>query len=720
MAEQKGQSLKLFASKKMKRLFCATQVMALLASILFAPVSFAQGIGSSGSVLSTPGLLDKQGNFSLENATTRMDDFLAQQVPAQSSTILPTDVLPLQTADDRMSFAENLQLRALQRLPARFYFNFNMENSFRYETNPFQFPSKRKFLSQIFQTTPPPIFRLLNSFQQRQIYDTVGLVNNDDMIYRALPNITGGWTITPRTRIFCNYFMIRDSLFHNVRLNTVIHSISYGIQQDIPVTRRGNLQVEWQARELYQLHQQPVFDFLPALTFSYVITPKTVGFVNTLLQIRGKRYFQGGTREIDPFYTFGALRQLPFGMAATATATLVQNFREPFRRHASIPQNNYSWILDFELAKRIVKQLPGLQAFFRYEPIYNFHSHNRPGLGGVDMRFFWGLRFALSKPPLTAALQQIREQLEEQEQIPPAPPGQQGPGEPKPSAYLMPYQVIAGTPQPIHGFINPVMTQPSETPDLPDTLASMHGTLNQLEKTPSGHVKPVAYSSIRPVYKDVELNQEPAVQTASSSEPAENAPVVTLTGNNGTFAKPQSPGGVYQIIGNSKQASIARQLIEDEGTNSSEPAPATVKPERTMAVAPVVKDKPSKPLKPAGTKSIASQISADEASEQLEKPARQPVTVAALPPAQNLSPVSTELENQPELTSKDEGQWEFENSDADEEKPEAKKAEKSGKNGKVKMILVPPLPRVNLHSKTNPFAGTDVDTSPPIMFNVVR
>src|SRR4030095_14428211 len=230
-----------------------------------------------------------------------------------------------------------------------------------------------------------------------------------------------------------------------------------------------------QARELYQLHQQPVFDFLPAATFSYILTPRTVLFANALLQLRGKRYFQAPTREIDPFYTFGFLHQRG-GWAFSNTATFVQNFREPFRRNATIPVNNYSWILDFEVARRLVKQLPGLQAFVRAEPIYNFHSHNSACLAGVDFRLFWGLRFSLGKPALTAALEQIRQQLQEQEAPPPAgPPGK--PTEPKPSAFLMPYQLIAGSAQQIHGLLTP-------------SLADFNGSQPTVAVSPANYVEP--------------------------------------------------------------------------------------------------------------------------------------------------------------------------------------------------------------------------------------
>ncbi len=377
------------------------------------------------------------------SASERMLVQNAPNITAPHSTILPTDVMPLPAAQERMSIGENFQLRLLQSLPSRFYFSGSCETSFRYETNPFQFPTKRKFLTQL---PSPNTIRQLNYFQQGQINDLIGLVNDADGIFRVLPNVSGGWTLTPSTRLFANYFAIRDSLFHHIRLNTVIHSYAGGIQQDFRLGDRANLQAEFQFRELNQMHQQSVFDFLPGLTCSYILNPKTVLFANALIQLRGKKYFQAPVKELDPFYTFGGLFQKS-GWTFSASATFVQNFRNQFKHNAQIPVNNYVLIADFEIARRLFKQIPGLQAFVRAEPIWNGHSHNRPGLAGVDFRLFYGMRMALAKPALTATIEQIREQLKEQETA----PQRLQPGS-KPSAYLEPYQLISANPQPIHGY----------------------------------------------------------------------------------------------------------------------------------------------------------------------------------------------------------------------------------------------------------------------------
>ncbi len=406
-----------------------------------------------------------QGFTGIENANITRD------VRALPGSIIPTDVIPLPAAEERLSFGENMQLRILQRLPARLYFNGSAETTFRIETNPFQFPKKSIFINRNFP--PPAIFHQLDLFRQNDFFRQLSFINAFDVVFRVLPNVTIGWTVTPRTRVFGNFFMIRDSLMHNVQLNTTIFSVAYGIQQDVPITRRGNMQVECQARELLQQNGTPVFDLLPALTFSYILTPRMVLFANTLLQARGRGYFKPATRELDPFFTFGGLYQRG-SWSVSATGTYVQNWREMYGANASIPINNQSWILDFEVARRLFKEIGGLQAFVRAEPIWNFGSHQTPGLAGFDYRFFWGLRMAMGKPPLTAALNQIRQQLEETEGEPPPPsdPGK-SPGAPRPSAYLMPYELSAIKPQPVHGFISrgsdevPVHAVKDEIADVP-------------------------------------------------------------------------------------------------------------------------------------------------------------------------------------------------------------------------------------------------------------
>lgn len=384
--------------------------------------------------------------------------------PRAGTTILPTDVLPLPTIQNRMTFGENLQLRILQKLPARFFFNASVESSWRYESNIYQSPKKSVFVRQLAKNpetgvydferlnalVPPNPTTLEAATQWESTSQSLALINREDRIFRVLPNITAGFQLTPRLRVFGNYFMIRDSLWSNTKLNTTIQSVAYGIQKDIPLGPKANLQLEMQARSLFQPHQEPLFDFLPSATVSYIATARTVFFANALAQLRGKFYMQAPTREIDPFYTWGMLHQRG-GWSFSASTTFVQNFREPFASNASIPINNYSFISDFEVARRLFRQLPGMQAFIRAEPIWNMKSGNTFGLAGTDFRLYYGIRMAVSKPALTTALDSLRRQLEEQEVAPPSNTPSTSPS--KPSAHIPAHEVIASSPQPIHGYL---------------------------------------------------------------------------------------------------------------------------------------------------------------------------------------------------------------------------------------------------------------------------
>jgi hypothetical protein len=267
------------------------------------------------------------------------------------------------------------------------------------------------------------------------------------VVFRALPNVPGGRTHTPNTRVYGTFFTIRDSLFRSIQLNTDIYSYGWGVQHDIPAGRRGNILADLQFRELNQMHQHSVFDFLPGLTGSYVVTPRTVAFVSTLLQIRGRKYFQALTRELDPFYTVGMLHQRG-RWSFSMTSTFVQSFRAQFGHESLLPVNNYSIISDFEISRRLTARLP-VQAFVRAEPIWNMHSHNHPGLAGTDFRIYYGLRLAVSKPALTSAMQQLERQIEEQERQDPSTSPQSPSG--KPSAMIMPYELAASGQQTIHG-----------------------------------------------------------------------------------------------------------------------------------------------------------------------------------------------------------------------------------------------------------------------------
>lgn len=379
------------------------------------------------------------------------------QNPIGSSTILQTDSLPSLIMPAERSAFENLHIKVLQKLPPKFYASGTMELSDRLETNPFQFPTKRLLLRQL---PPPNQMRLLNAFQQDQIYNIIGRTGRVNTVMRLLPNVTGGWAFTPSTRAFVNYFMIRDQLSHSISLNTVVHSLAGGVQHDFKIGSRANLLTDVQFRELWQLHQQPVFDFLPSMSLSVNLTDRSLMYVSTLLQLRGKGPFVAPNRELDPFYSFGLIHQRN-GWFFLSSATFFQAFREPFGKSAIVAKDSYTWIATFEVARRVLKTFPGLQAFVRVEPIYNFHSNNTPGLAGMDFRVFSGLRFAAAKRPIGNLVEQIRNDLhEDSESGDGGVPGQKA--LPSPGASVLEPTTIAEAKQTIHGTL-PIPEAPTES-----------------------------------------------------------------------------------------------------------------------------------------------------------------------------------------------------------------------------------------------------------------
>lgn len=319
----------------------------------------------------------------------------------------------------------------------------SVETSLRYESNPFQFPTKRRLLSGFPQGKE---FFALPKRTQQQFIDVLGLSGKKDGVFRVLANGTVGWAVNERTRVGGNYFVIRDSLFHDIKLNTTVQSMAGFVQRDIPIGSRANLMLDLQCRELFQTNQQPQFDFLPSLSLTYQMSPSWLVYANTILQMRGKKPFQSPTKEIDPFYTVGTLYQRN-GWIFSSSGTLFQAFREPFGERAIIAQDSYTFILNFEVARRLFRQLPGLQAFCRAEPIYNFHSKYTPGLSGMDFRLFGGLRMSAAKRSLATVMDQLREDLNEE--LPNKPSTPSGP-----TTMVQPHEVIASSPQPIHGFIS--------------------------------------------------------------------------------------------------------------------------------------------------------------------------------------------------------------------------------------------------------------------------
>ena len=332
---------------------------------------------------------------------------LAQAQPLPS--LYPTDVTPVGIQREQELFHPGPSYYLFQKLPQRMWFNLTAEMSQRYESNVF------------FKSHPKA----------------------SDYVFRILPNLTVGYNILKNTSVYANYFVIKDVFaVHGKLSNPTDQSISMGIRQQIPMGTKSTLQFDFQARELFQVNHLHQFDFLPGVTYTRVVNPTTVAFGSIIMQMRGRDYFVAPTREIDPFYTVGVLKSHG-RWVYTAVTTLVTNFRST-GNGAVPPVSGNAIICDFEVSHPVTKKIPNLVAFTRAEPIWNFQSHDYPGISGFDFRLYTGLRFNMVKPSYYNNVQKLREQLRDSGALP---QGMQPTGDPVPApATEAPQQQMNGAP----------------------------------------------------------------------------------------------------------------------------------------------------------------------------------------------------------------------------------------------------------------------------------
>ncbi len=304
-----------------------------------------------------------------------LNPMIAQTAP--SPQIIPTDATPFTVNPERNAFTPGYKFRIFQALPERLYFTASTEVSQRLDTN---------------------------------VLFTSGRAKAD-YAFRVLPNITVGYNIAKNTSVFANYFVIKDTFAVQNFLNKpTTQSLAWGVQHNKQLGKKTNLQLTFQARELWQARRLHQFDFIPGATITHMVNPNNILYASALLQMRGGGYFVAPTRELDPFYTVGYIhRRGPWTFIATDT--LVTNFRQPTFSFSVPNQSNVSMIADFEVNRPLSKKFPSLLAFARAEPIWNWRSNRTPGISGFDFRFFTGLRFIVSKPSYYASTQNLKKQL---------------------------------------------------------------------------------------------------------------------------------------------------------------------------------------------------------------------------------------------------------------------------------------------------------------------
>lgn len=319
-----------------------------------------------------------------------LNPLIAQAPP--SPQVIPTDATPFTINPERNAFNPGYKFRIFQALPERLYFTASTEVSQRLDTN---------------------------------VLFTSGRAKAD-YAFRALPNLTVGYNIAKNTSVFANYFVIKDTFAaHNFLNRPTTQSLAWGIQHNKQLGKKTNLQLTFQARELWQARRLHQFDFIPGATITHVVNPNNIIYASALLQMRGGGYFVAPTREIDPFYTVGYVhRRGPWTFIATDT--LVTNFRHPTFKFSVPDQSNVSMIADFEVNRPLSKKFPSVLGFARAEPIWNWASNKTPGISGFDFRFYTGLRFIVSKPSYYAASLNLKKQLmkeqDNRKQQPSAPP----------------------------------------------------------------------------------------------------------------------------------------------------------------------------------------------------------------------------------------------------------------------------------------------------------
>lgn len=352
---------------------------------------------------------------------------LAQSVAQVPLGPIPTDVTPVDMGREISDIANpGWRFRMMQRLPPRLWFNMSTEVSQRLDTNV------------LFTARNPEA----------------------DYTFRVLPNVSLGYNVLKNTSVYCNYFVIKDVFARNGSQLTfpTTQSLSLGLRQDITINPRTFAQIDFQARELWQTTNLNQADLLPAINLTRLVGRNGAVFGSVVLQMRSAKYFQGPTREIDPFYSLGLLYRRG-AWTFIATNTFVNNFR----RKTAIPNiSNLSMISDFEVSRPIYKKFPALVAFVRAEPIWNFDSHRAPGLSGFDFRLFGGMRFTVTKPSYAAQVSKLKEQLLESEPGPARPKSQTpsssqkpislGPG--KSSARQAPARAHDGEDRPMRIFIS--------------------------------------------------------------------------------------------------------------------------------------------------------------------------------------------------------------------------------------------------------------------------
>src|SRR4029453_14264703 len=196
---------------------------------------------------------------------------------------------------------------------------------------------------------------------------------------------------------------------------------------------------------------------------------------------------------------------------------------------------------------------------------------------------------------------------------PPAgPPGK--PTEPKPSAFLMPYQLIAGSAQPIHGLLNP-------------SLADFNGSQPTVAVSPANYVEPDLSLVKEAAYSSAIVEKEPS--TVSNQPPVQSTPVISAPLVSTATSQPSEP-------------------VLEKSTGKEPLAAETVEPDRKVGLTPDTAQslpaQESDHAMPAQDKVVPPAISMVPSAERGSAPAEELGADSNATP-EEIAPAVTEPEN---------------------------------------------------------------------------
>lgn len=218
-----------------------------------------------------------------------------------------------------------------------------------------------------------------------------------DYVGRVLPNITIGYQVGKNTSIYGNYFLVRDRSFAQKFQIPTTNSLGFGIRTSKLLARNTELQLDLQARELWQTATTPLFDLMPSVTITRLVSPNTVVYGNVLMQLRGTKYFQPGAA-VDPYYTWGCVHRRGLWTLSTSQS-LITNYGTMQANYLLPGQTGVSLITDVEINRPVSPKHPELVAFMRAEPVWSGDKLATQRGTAFDFRLYSGLRWSVSKSP---------------------------------------------------------------------------------------------------------------------------------------------------------------------------------------------------------------------------------------------------------------------------------------------------------------------------------